>query len=132
MSGSHGVGPIAVGYRATSFEVFARGGDGTLAVASETNMPAAWPIFASWDALRPRLGTTVGTWHDSDGRPVVSCTREDGHVLVRSLDGANWQPWFDLGGDAAGTPSITANSDGRLEIFVRGANGQLEHRWHPW
>jgi hypothetical protein len=47
-------------------------------------------------------------------------------VLSAPAYAAEW--WFNIG-SGLGTPSTVRNSDGRLEVFVRGADGAIWHRW---
>ena len=43
---------------------------------------------------------------------------------------AVWAPWEELGTDTfEGRPAVAANSDGRLEVFARSADGNV---WHAW
>ena len=42
----------------------------------------------------------------------------------------SWSNYVSLGGTITGNPAVTRNSDGRLEVFVVGANGNaLYHKW---
>jgi hypothetical protein len=129
MAGSHGAGQVGIGYSSGAIELWARAGDGSIAHAGEDG---DWPNWSPWDGTQLLIGSTAGSYHDTNGQPVLCATRSDGHVVLRALDGGNWGGWNDLGGDAAGTPSLVANTDGRLETFVRGSNGMLQHRWQPW
>jgi hypothetical protein len=40
-----------------------------------------------------------------------------------------WTPWISLGGSPNGDPALGINADGRCEVFVRGTDGTLQHRW---
>jgi hypothetical protein len=45
-----------------------------------------------------------------------------------------WNGWLPLGGPLEGiaftdSPAVIENQDGRLEAFLRGADGTLRHRW---
>jgi hypothetical protein len=49
-------------------------------------------------------------------------------MLVLSAPALAGEWWFNLG-SGLGRPSTARNSDGRLEVFVRGADGAIWHRW---
>jgi hypothetical protein len=40
--------------------------------------------------------------------------------------------WENLGGDAVGDPAVASWSSGRLDVFWRGSNNHLMHRWSPY
>jgi hypothetical protein len=40
-----------------------------------------------------------------------------------------WLSHGSAGGGFAGDPTLALNGDGRLELFVRGSDGALWHRW---
>jgi hypothetical protein len=40
-----------------------------------------------------------------------------------------WSPSTSLGGGLVSAPTVGINSDGRLEIFIRGTDNQLHHIW---
>jgi hypothetical protein len=115
-------------------EVFLRGGDGKLHHLSQQSPGAAFA--AQWAPL-------VGTWaqdpvpaQDQDGRLGLFALGVHGdlHVLAQTAANGNWRTsTADLGpppaAGAPGRPVIARNADGRLEVFIRGADGKLYHRW---
>jgi hypothetical protein len=104
-----------------------------------------WQTENGWSAVEVLLGVRPA------GRPVVG-RNEDGRleVFVCNAEGQvehNWQReangdwvstagrWPTLQGVVAATnaePAIAANADGRLEMFVRGADGDLYHAWQRY
>jgi hypothetical protein len=87
--------------------------------------------------------TTVVAECGTDGTVHLAARTDDHRVLMRPAVGGTWT---DLGtpnpGDDAryvGSPALTRNADGRLQIFVVNAGGGLSSRWeevdggwHPW
>jgi len=43
--------------------------------------------------------------------------------------GPTWTAWDSLGGTPYGDPAAAINLDGRVEVFVRGSDQSLQHRW---
>lgn len=130
MDGSEGAGQVATGSQDGRVLLWARGADGSLLC---TNEGTNWPTWEQWSApIRLLVGTTASSILDADGNSALCCVDERGHILVTQYGGGGWSPWHDLDGDAAGTPALSRNADGRLEVFVRGRNGMLQHRWQPW
>ncbi|MFJ5881759.1 hypothetical protein [Kitasatospora cineracea] len=121
----------------------------------------------SWNRWESTGGAAAGdpaTAHELNRRLSVFTRRDDGHLWWQREDAdGGWTGWTDLGAPtgttAAGTPVVVAddnsaesrtpgadgfvqgNTDGRLELFVRGADGQLWHRmqkssngsaWSKW
>lgn len=115
-------------------EVFLRDSDGKLHHRSQQSPGAA--LTAQWVPL-------AGTWaqdpvpaQDQDGRLELFALGVHGdlHDLAQTTANGNW--WTstaDLGPPpatgAAGKPVTARNAGGRLEVFIRGADGKLYHRW---
>ncbi|QKW32709.1 serine/threonine protein kinase [Actinomadura sp. NAK00032] len=77
----------------------------------------------------------------ADGRIELFVRGTDGHMWHAwqvARDG-NWSNWDDMSGyrtlasdgplEVAGDPTAHSSADGRIEVFVRGADGRL---WHAW
>ncbi|WP_369252389.1 PIG-L family deacetylase [Geodermatophilus amargosae] len=87
--------------------------------------------------------TAVTAVRGEDGRVQLAARTTDHRVVTRPAVGGGWT---DLGtpgpGDAprhVGTPALTSNADGRLQVFVVNADGGLSTRWQsagggwaPW
>lgn len=132
--GSAGGQPVVSRNLDGCLEVFLRGGDGHLHHLSQQSPGAAFTT--QWAPL-------AGTWaqdpvpaQDQDGRLELFAfgVHGDLHVLAQTAANGNW--WTstaDFGpppaAGAIGRPVIARNADGRLEVFIRGADGKLYHRW---
>ena len=99
-----------------------------------------WAIFG-WRSLDGSLSGTPCAALDARGRVTVFARSAlTGALLFRQQDspgGSNWLPWGDLGGVVPDRQMVVANADGRLELFIRGTDGQLSHQWQtapagPW
>lgn len=121
----------------------------------------------SWDGWKTTGGSAASdpvTARELNKRLSVFARRSDGHLWwQRQKADSSWSAWIDLetptGTTAVGAPVVVTddntfsdptpngsdivpgNSDGRLELFVRGADGQLWHRmqkspngseWSKW
>ncbi|MFZ4299986.1 hypothetical protein ACOZE3_18980 [Streptomyces cinereoruber] len=141
--------------------VFARGADDTVYRRTHDPEEDRWSAWASTG------GKAVGdpvTARDLDKRPSLFVRRDDGHLWIQrqNADGG-WSAWRDLGAPpgttVAGAPAVVANdntysspspnakgfvqgnTDGRLELFARGADDRIWHRvqnapnatgWSAW
>jgi hypothetical protein len=109
-------------------EVFAIGNDGALHHVAQTKPNGGW---ASWASLGSAGGGLTEPRailaHDGTLRVVAIGKDEATYVIAQETSG--WGAWTSLGGKATSNPSVARNGDGRLEIFVRGTDGALWHRW---
>ena len=48
---------------------------------------------------------------------------------VPPADGAEWSRWGSLGGTATSAPAVASWTDERLDVFVRGTDNALYHKW---
>ncbi|HEY3182641.1 MAG TPA: hypothetical protein VGJ77_07405 [Gaiellaceae bacterium] len=104
-----------------------------------------WQTGGGWSAVEVLLGVRPA------GRPVVGLNEDCRlEVFVCNTEGHvehNWQReangdwvasagrWPTLQGLVAAKnaePAVAANADGRLELFVRGADGDLYHAWQRY
>ncbi|GAA0975382.1 hypothetical protein GCM10009555_033160 [Acrocarpospora macrocephala] len=84
------------------------------------------PMWGSPSAIRNR-----------DGRVVVFITTDwygSGHGAIyykfETFPGSrDWSGWVSLGGVGNSNPEATQNHDGRIEVFVRGTDNLIYHRW---
>jgi acylphosphatase len=109
-------------------EVFAVGTDGALHHAWQTKANGGWSSWAS-------LGTAGGGLSEPrailahDGTLRVIAIGKDHATWMIAQDSGGWGDWTSLGGDATSNPTVAKNGDGRLEVFVRGTDGALWHKW---
>ncbi|WP_084693427.1 hypothetical protein [Actinomadura atramentaria] len=139
--------PVVAGAADGTLTVFVRGADGTLYRRARDREDEGWSAWASTG------GKAVGdpvTARNLNKRPSVFVRRPDGHLWYQTqAANGSWGAWADLGAPpktaVAGAPTIVANdntysspspnrdgavkgnTDGRLELFLRGADG---HVWH--
>ncbi|MFB4305298.1 protein kinase [Actinomadura sp. GTD37] len=129
-------------------EVFVRGVDGHLWHLWQVAREGGW---SNWDDVsgyrsHPEDGPLMvagdpAAHHSADGRIEVFVRGADGHLwhMWQVARDGNWSNWEDLSrhrplpnGElltVAGDPAAHHSADGRIEIFVRGADG---HLWHLW
>lgn len=129
-------GVLAANPAAVSFgpegrlEVFVRGSDGGIHYRSWSGAWSGWG----------RLGTLVGS---SD--PAVASNGSVIEVVARGSDERLWRitrsfgqgwtglSWINLGGPAnASAPTLAANHDGRMEIFLLGTDGNVYHNYQDF
>ncbi|WP_343243509.1 hypothetical protein [Streptomyces sp. SID8499] len=141
--------------------LFARGSDNTLYRRVHHQEDDSW---SPWTSTGGTAAGDPATAHDLNKRPSLFVRRADGHLWVQrqNADGG-WAAWSDFGTPpnttVAGIPAVVANdntysspspnakgyvqgnTDGRLELFVRGADGHVWHRvqkapngtsWSKW
>ena len=136
-SGRHpgAVGPPTVARNLDGrLELFLRSSDGTLHHRSQQAAGAAFA--ADWAPLAGVWEQNPVAGQDADGRLELFALGNGGHLFVLAQTSANgnwWATAADLGPspatDAGGGLAVARNADGRLEVFVRGADKKLYHRW---
>jgi hypothetical protein len=95
-----------------------------------------------WSAWAALGGTTfagrVAAGRNTSGALELFVTATDGSMQHQwQTPGNGWSGWWSLGGPPvagtgwAGSPSVTANPDGHLEVFARGPDGAIWHDWQP-
>jgi hypothetical protein len=133
-TGGAGGQPVVARNLDGRLEVLLRAGDGQLYHRAQQSPGGAFA--AHWLPL-------AGTWHqdpvvtqNKDGRLELFALGTNGHLhdlAQTTANGTWWTSPADLGppppGGAAGKPVAARNADGRLEVFVRGADRKLYHRW---
>jgi hypothetical protein len=116
-------------------EVFVRGPNRQLWRIWQTT-PSA---YASWASSGENLGGNLGSDPEVaqhlDGRLQVivrtSSVDDIGSLatIQQARPNSEWTGWSNLGGAFVGNPAVGRNADGRLEVFVRGADNHLYHIW---
>lgn len=77
---------------------------------------------------RDKCGVVLGVNEDDRTELFVLGNDKAFHHKYEKEDG-NWSPWVDLGGEFRGGPTVVRSSDGRLEIFGRGQNNYIWHKY---
>jgi len=55
-----------------------------------------------------------------------------GQIYHRSYNGTAWSGWNNLGGVTVSAPAAVASSANRLDLWVRGTDNGLQHKfWQP-
>lgn len=153
--------PVATGAADGTVTVFARGADGVLHRRVQDREDGGW---SPWADTGGKLEGDPVVAHELNQRLSVFVRRADGHLWRQSQSGDDtWGGWADMGSPpgttVAGAPVVVAddnvagtaapgndgvvagNTDGRLELFVRGGDGHLWHRvqkasngtsWSKW
>ncbi len=119
--------PAAAAQGTTRLDVFVRGTD--RALYQRTWNGASW---SAWSGLG-------GTLSSGPGASVLAGTTTldvwvegtDGQLYQRaSADGgSSFGPWVALGGRITSDPAAVSSTAGRIDVFARGSDLQLYHRW---
>jgi F5/8 type C domain len=91
--------------------------------------------WSAWNGLGGATPSTPTVTSNTDGRLEVFAVGSQNALYHKwqtsSGSGSIWSGWSTLGGAAVSdaNPAIIANSDGRLEVFLVGAQDELYHKW---
>jgi hypothetical protein len=77
---------------------------------------------------RDKCGVTIGVTDDDRTTLFVLGTDKVYHFKAETKDG-DWSSWTALGGSFKGGPTIVRSNDGRLEVFGRGADNGIWHKY---
>ena len=125
-----------------SIDVFVVGPDDTLwrRTFDGTSWSVWIPRAVSGPSLQPGCSPAASTW-GAMRIDLVVCGVDGGLLRTYLPPGGYWMGWDHLGGVATSSPSVCtwgSWAEGRLDVFVRGANGGLWHRsvvsslWTRW
>ncbi|MGO8670747.1 MAG: hypothetical protein ACLQVD_05205 [Capsulimonadaceae bacterium] len=123
----------------TRLEVFARGGANN-ALWHNWQAPASSQTWSGWVSLGGPMNDGIKSdpagADNLDGRLEVFVRGEDNalwHIWQTLPHAGPWSPWASLGSPLdrgiTSDPAVFTNSDGRLEVFARGADNALWHNW---
>ncbi len=98
-------------------------------------VPALQYGSETWDNMGGKIIGKPGAVSWGSGRLDVFVRGLDNHYYHKAWDQNAWYPgsgvtqWEDLGGSFAGSPVAVSWGKNRLDIFGRGFDGQLHHKW---
>src|SRR6266850_1617497 len=140
----HGVSvassPAVASWAENRLDVFVKGTDG------KGSDIALWHLWydggwGDWESLGgsplfPASAPAAVSW--GYGRIDVFVQGPGNHVYHKWYDQsgqAEWQPgveeaWENLGGTITGDPGVASWGPGRLDVFGRGPDGKMRHRWY--
>jgi acylphosphatase len=113
-------------------EVFARGEDNAIWHIWQTAPNNGW---SNWESLGGNKTSSPSAVVNNDGRMEVFAKGTDNAIWQKYQTWANgpWWPvfglWNSMGGVLTSPPVAARNGDGRLEIFARGTDNAIWHRW---
>ena len=105
------------------------------ATSTDPNCPA----YNSWRELYYDNAQSLGYKYDLVNRTNLRGTGmwalgQDGNApeLWQAIQGkfVSWSRWESLGGSLASGPSVASWASGRLDVFARGNDGALIHKWY--
>jgi hypothetical protein len=128
--------PAALARRNGILDVFARGADGSL-LHRWLPTSGSWMPFGTFETLGSGLAGDPQAFQTADGTIHVFARDTAGELVHKSAGTAgNWavsrlQPFDVLGTGITGTPVVVQRQDGTLDVFARGPDGALLHKWLP-
>nr|WSW49012.1 hypothetical protein OG296_38750 [Streptomyces sp. NBC_01001] len=134
LAGTPAVGRNYDGY----LEVLARGTDGTLKNIRQDPDSGTGTGWSAWQTLDDSVvmaGDPAMTVNPSGGWLEAFATGADGtlyHICQNPDTSTGWANWTPLGGEPTpATPAVVGHPVGvqGLDVFARGANGTVHHRW---
>ena len=120
--------PEVVRNRDGRLELFAMDSAGDLHHVWQTKPNGSWSKWSSLGSAGGGLSAPHALL-GHDGELKVLAVGKDGATYMISQDSSGWGAWKSLGGEATSDVTATLNEDGRIEVFVRGTDGALWHRW---
>lgn len=126
-----GLGPEdpSAAARAGRIDLFARGADGNL---WHRRFSGAWGPWTRGDGPLTPMGGGMTSGPDSvatDNGLHVFARGPDNGIWRTRFDGSAWSPWEPLGGVATSDPGVVSWGPDRFDLFARGADNALWHKW---
>ena len=111
-------------------------------IAADASWPAGGQDFANWDlrvnAPRTYHAPTAVARVDTSDRMFLLLRATDGNTWAKAWTGAGWSSLVNIGGITTHQPVGISRMPGHLDVFVRGADGQIwtkarstEGAWSP-
>lgn len=128
LGGTFRQNPAATWTVSGRLEVFIRGTDDLYYYNRQASPGGAW---SGWSAIGTCCGhSNPGLVLDTFGQPHVFMTEANGVVWTKwQFSNGNWSGWDTLGCCAKSEPVLSRNYNGTLEVFIRGTDNQLYHKW---
>ena len=135
LGGNATSGPAAAAY-GDAINVFVRGPDG--AIWQNALVGGAW---RGWASLGGQAASApAALWRrGSENAFDIAYRGTDNAVWLESyVPGRGWLGWSSLGGNATSGPALSSQSDGIVNVFVRGTDGAVAQRswtgtqWTDW
>jgi hypothetical protein len=128
LGGTFRQNPAATWTVSGRLEVFVRGTDDLYYYNRQTSPGGGW---SGWSAIGTCCGhSNPGVVLDTFGQPHVFMTEANGVVWTKwQFSNGNWSGWDTLGCCAKSEPVLGRNYNGTLEVFIRGTDDQLYHKW---
>jgi hypothetical protein len=98
----------------------------------DPNSPNNDSLNISMSVADPQHTTTISYSGTLGGDNKVWCFFRPDYTFVSPpgvATGNQWREWESLGGVLSSAPDVTSWADGRLDVFVRGTDSALWHKW---
>ncbi len=127
------ISPVVAAPNASGgLDVFVHAVDDQLWVDSDTT--GAWTGFAP---MTGNMRSSPAVASNQDGRVEVFVRGSDNQlwhqwqwtVPTSANPSGTWSGFYPMTGNMTDSPAAIMNADGRLEVFVRGSDGELWHQW---
>lgn len=125
--------PSAVGWGWSDLHVFAKGGEGKL-IHKQWNGSSGWsPV---WTTMEGVLGSApdASQWFEYNRYRVMHAFAVGGSSNLYQNTWSQrtnaWTGWSSLGGTITGDPGAVSWGAGRIDVFIRGEDNVMYHKWY--
>jgi hypothetical protein len=128
-------GPAAAAY-GSAINVFIRGGDGAIYQNAFSN--GAWTGWKSLGGGASSAPSAVWRRGPLNYFDIAVKGTDNAIYLNTYVPGSGWAGWNSLGGNFTSAPALNSQSDGVVNVFVRGTDGAVWQRswngsaWSDW
>jgi hypothetical protein len=131
------IGPVAAARSGDGrIYAFVVDANGTMWGVYQEQVAGVWSDLTSFGTVRGGLADRPALARSADGRLELFARGNDGALWHRWQEAvgvaAPWSDWVDEGSAGDGFvdhPVVGSSADGRLELFITGADGNI---WHIW